>query len=194
MRRKPQTIFFCLILSILFFGGLESLALADIGYSLSGSGTSWTYDVDITNTTKAELIFSADMTFGSGLTITSYTNPWETGTGTNPWTISTGPSPNNSILVPGNQPFLMLWANSGAEINPGGNINFIISVLSPSGTPGAFGYDIYYTNTIGGPPNGHIGSGTASPVPIPASAMLLGSGLLGIIGFGLRRQRQARQK
>jgi hypothetical protein len=31
-----------------------------------------------------------------------------------------------------------------------------------------------------------------APVPIPPSAALLGSGLLGLVGFGLRRQRQIR--
>src|SRR5208337_4059588 len=112
MRRKPQTIFLCLILSILFFGGLESLALADLSYSLSpGSGSSWTYDVDITNTTRAELVFMADMTFASGLTISSYTNPWETVTNIT-WTTSTSASPNNSNLSNFNgQATLALYAN-----------------------------------------------------------------------------------
>lgn len=150
-----------------------------------------------------------DFTTGpfSGFTATQ----WFFGGGPGSFITLTGAIPAIGI----NNPIVLLtgWFGTATVIDFGPNNNFMITGAAfqdykacplldyyfPQGAPPAFNGTLNVSFSAQGPPPGafatasslDIGAGNLinTPVPVPASLLLMGSGLLGLAGFGLRRRK-----
>lgn len=141
---------------------LAGPAHADLTYTESGLDFS---NFNITSPFGAAKLYDLDIMFNKSISVTGFTLPQG-------WSDITGAG------------FFDLFStNSKYDLSPGSLVGL---KLTFSSAPAAMTFLAHFEDA-----NGRYGtSGNGSSVPIPASAILLGSGLLGIIGFGLRRQRK----
>lgn len=145
---------------------------------LTGYDGMFEYQVNNWGTSSASIrrfeVFFPSSLFTSQAAITGSPVGWDLG-------INSGSS--GSIII---------WGiTTSNPILPGQSLNgFLVDFNTAIPTPTGLeqfvqAYDVYETNNRWG---GDWGKGITTPVPEPTSMMLLGMGILGLVGFSLRRK------
>ncbi len=173
-----------------------SFAAPLVTYTASGSSGNWLLDFSVTNTlgiNNLDIYFFSIVNPNSGTAMTSPTVYW---------IANNNDSVNPSGIGGPNITFNNTWTDAGSipdMIQNGETLSGFTTVFNTVSVPtsimfNASAYDwvgdgvaVYSGSDYFGPNSNPVFVGTASPVPEPTTMLLLGSGLIGLAGYGRKK-------
>ena len=120
----------------------------------------------------------------------SYIPVWCTGSPTQPSGLVTWVAPGYNGIQPGSSGGNGIWGANGSSGSGIWEVEVDLSIINSSvGFPAGFSF-IYATATCANSLLTGCYTGSVKGVPLPPSALLLGTGLLGLVGLGWRRKKE----